>query len=586
MRRQQVQQQPSQSVPGRGVPPPDFCPPEFCFIPLGRLLPSMSNVRKRFDEAELKELAQSIRDKGILEPLLVRPMPGGGVVPAYEIVAGHRRHRAAKIAGLAEVPALVRPYTDREALEVQVIENEQRADTSPLEKAEGYHRLIQEHNASVEQIAERVGKSISTIRNLLKLRALPDIARRALDAGLLPPSTAQLIARVPSDEAREEFACRVLCQETEGWNKAPGLKAAQKAIEEGREPASFRDAKECVEELYMVELKDAPFDRKALDLVRNAGSCDDCPKLTGNNPDEYPHARADVCTDPTCYRRKCEAHAGQVVRKARALGIPVLEGKDAAKVMNGGNVVYEAPYINLASRCYEDPKQRTYEKILTNGTAAACGLTVVVDGDKNVHQLVNKPAAMKALKKLGIGKRASSGGDGNDAWRRQQAKQRAEDLLKKEAARRCMGLVAEKAEAIADTLVTGETAAGRDYARLVELLRHLAYGAVSRSWDDVSRQVKKRRGLEAESSGHSGGNRDVLEKHIEGLDGPQLLALMAELVAGQKLLSYSPGNDAKRLWAFFGIDPKKIEQKVRAEATEKDKKGGKKPVGVGVEEDE
>lgn len=138
-------------------------------IAIDKLVPGIFQPRKHFKKEQLDELAQSIKENGIIQPLTVRKRDAGG----YEIIAGERRWRASQIAGLHEVPAIIKDITDKEALEMALIENIQREDLDPIEEAEGYQRLMQEFTLSQQQVAERVGKERSTVANALRLIALP-----------------------------------------------------------------------------------------------------------------------------------------------------------------------------------------------------------------------------------------------------------------------------------------------------------------------------------------------------------------------------------------------------------------------------
>lgn len=174
-------------------------------VRVANIAPGGSNPRKAFDKAALEELAESIRRHGVLQPILLRPWPEGRRWPAkeavegcpYELVAGERRWRAAKAAGLSTIPALIRELGDAEVLEIQVVENLQRTDLHPLEKAEGYEQLMKLHGYAVEDLAAKVGKSKGYVYARLKLCALVPEARKAFYAGHLNPSTALLIARIP-----------------------------------------------------------------------------------------------------------------------------------------------------------------------------------------------------------------------------------------------------------------------------------------------------------------------------------------------------------------------------------------------------
>jgi len=145
------------------------------------LQPGKYQPRTRMDEAALKELADSIRMQGVMQPILVRPVSGG----RYEIIAGERRWRAARMAGLSDVPALVREVPDNAALAMALIENIQREDLNPLEEANGIQRLVTEFNITHDKAAEMVGRSRSAVSNLLRLLALSEPVRDLLHQGKL-----------------------------------------------------------------------------------------------------------------------------------------------------------------------------------------------------------------------------------------------------------------------------------------------------------------------------------------------------------------------------------------------------------------
>ena len=159
--------------------------------PIEFLRPNPRNPRKRFDEAELEELTASIRERGVIQPILVRAIPR--VADAYEIIAGERRWRAAQRAGQHEIPIIVLEASDREALEIAIIENVQRADLNALEEAAGYARLGAEHGYSQGDIARIVGKSRSHVANTLRLTQLPEHTRALLAAGRISASHARAL---------------------------------------------------------------------------------------------------------------------------------------------------------------------------------------------------------------------------------------------------------------------------------------------------------------------------------------------------------------------------------------------------------
>jgi len=160
-------------------------------VPIELIRPGAFQPRRRFAEAELDALAQSIREKGILQPLLVRPLAGEEA--AFELVAGERRWRAAQRVGVHEVPVIVRPLADSEALEIALVENVQREDLAPLEEAEAYSRLMEEFGRTQASLAEAVGKSRSHVANTLRLLSLPAPVRRRLDEGELSAGHARAL---------------------------------------------------------------------------------------------------------------------------------------------------------------------------------------------------------------------------------------------------------------------------------------------------------------------------------------------------------------------------------------------------------
>ncbi len=204
---------------GRGMaallsnaPPPQsitsFSPPGRAVLqlPIEAVERSQHQPRKRFDDKQLEELAASIREHGIVEPILVRKDGAG----RYRIVAGERRWRAAQRAGLKEVPALVREANDREAFEIALVENLQRADLNAVEEAEAYDVLVKEHGLTQEAVATRVGKERSTVANALRLLKLPVDVRDLVREGQLEMGHARALLALEKPEAIQRAAQRVV----------------------------------------------------------------------------------------------------------------------------------------------------------------------------------------------------------------------------------------------------------------------------------------------------------------------------------------------------------------------------------------
>jgi ParB family chromosome partitioning protein len=166
-------------------------------IPIEHIRPNPDQPRRDFDEKDLEDLAASIREKGVIQPLILRPVPSGG----YEIVAGERRWRAAQQAGLHELPAVVREISDSEMLEIAIIENIQRADLNPLEEALGYRQLMDRFGHTQERLAEALGKSRSHIANLLRLLNLPEAVLDLVRSGKLTAGHARALGTASSPES-------------------------------------------------------------------------------------------------------------------------------------------------------------------------------------------------------------------------------------------------------------------------------------------------------------------------------------------------------------------------------------------------
>ena len=195
---------------GLGALIDDFSVPEtqqeVTRLPLQKVEPNPNQPRRRFDEEELQSLADSIAEHGILQPLAVRAMEGG----FYQIIAGERRWRAARLAGLKEVPVVVVEADDRTVMELALIENLQRQDLNPIEEAEGYRVLTEEYGLTQEQAAARVGKSRPAVANALRLLALPEDVRSLVEKGELSAGHARAVLSLPTPARQRAAAQKIL----------------------------------------------------------------------------------------------------------------------------------------------------------------------------------------------------------------------------------------------------------------------------------------------------------------------------------------------------------------------------------------
>src|SRR6266851_3333971 len=308
-------------------------------IPLNKIRESKTNPRRFFDEAKLAELADNIRQHGVLQPILLRPLPEGEA-GTYELVAGARRYRASRLAKRESIPATVRELTDAQSLELQVIENVQRVDVHPLDEAQGYAALIelQPDTYTVETIASRVGRSLAYVSGRLRLIQLIAEAKQAFYEDKLTVAHAFEIARLqPNDARRALQAC------SPQYRNAAAILKDKKA-----EATTVRELRGWIEREIHLDLANAPFDPQDETLLPKAGACARCPKRTGSNPLLFPEVRQkSICTDRECYRAKIEALVKIQVKPLEEKGErPLRVSQDPAWQANGHakDVLFEGQY--------------------------------------------------------------------------------------------------------------------------------------------------------------------------------------------------------------------------------------------------
>jgi ParB family chromosome partitioning protein len=207
-------------------------------VDIDTIRPNPYQPRTVFDAASLEELAGSIRENGLIQPLIVREAGDGG----YELIAGERRFLAAKQAGLARVPVVVRQASRREMLEVALVENLQREDLNPMEEAEAYQRLATEFGLTQEEIARRVGKSRTAVTNALRLRSLEDTFRDLVSSGVLSAGHARALLAVPPGESRRKLARDIVDQglsvrQAEARVNGPGPRSTKPTAKRRSHPA-------------------------------------------------------------------------------------------------------------------------------------------------------------------------------------------------------------------------------------------------------------------------------------------------------------------------------------------------------------
>ena len=201
-------------------------------LPISQVEPGLNQPRKRFDQEALDDLTESIRTHGIIQPLTVRRLASG----YYQIIAGERRWRAAKAAGLAEVPVVIIEADDRKVMELGLIENLQREDLNPAEEARGYQVLMEEYGLTQEQVAQQMGKSRPAIANTLRLLALPQEVLTMLEEGTLSAGHARAILGAPTQELQKEVAKKTVEAQLSVRQTEALVKAMQRPKKEQTSP--------------------------------------------------------------------------------------------------------------------------------------------------------------------------------------------------------------------------------------------------------------------------------------------------------------------------------------------------------------
>ncbi|WP_230680955.1 ParB/RepB/Spo0J family partition protein [Paracidovorax cattleyae] len=382
--------------------------PQMRMVAVSSIVASLTNPRKVFKQEPLQELADSIKASGVHQPILLRPLPAARVAetsraartsaPAwpfattntgepieYELVAGERRWRACQLAGVGEIPAMIRDLTDAQTLEVQVIENLQREDVTPLEEAEGYEVLMRTSDLNADQVGAKIGKSRSYVYGRLKVLDLCEGGRAALRDGKIDFSRALLAARIPHDKLQLEA---VKWMTDAGWD--------------GEMP-SYRECARHVQSAYMLELKSAIFSIKDAALLPDAGACTECSKRTGADRDLFADVKsADVCTDTKCFHAKAQAHTDRLAAAAREKGQTVIVGKEAEELFVGGGWAPKIKGYRRLDSAEDSPTGEPLRKIIGKQMKAEGIAPTKVENPRKRGELIDALPNDVALRLLKI----------------------------------------------------------------------------------------------------------------------------------------------------------------------------------------
>lgn len=497
------------------------------------------NPRKSVDEAALAELAEDVRARGVLSPILVRPAPNGA---GFELVAGQRRLLACRRLGLERVPAVVRNLADVEAAEASLAENMARQDLSPIEEARAFQHLVEDLGASPEALAARMGRAPGFVAGRLALLRLPLIAQDAVAGGRMALRVAYLCLRIPGQVQAAAIA--------------DALKAAADGVGAGQLERELQGR-------YMLDLEGAGFDLEDPSLVEAAGACTTCPNRTSNQRALFGALEGDRCADPACFRAKRDAEYTRVAARvaAGAPGAPatrVLEGEAAAGIFYahggvhhswrdvdqalGGKVDLEAVPVYLA----QDPATGRPRRLVRARDVARAERATLAAEARGARQARKAAAPEAAAPAPGPDVKAE----------RQAARQAARAALEAAALEEAFGALAEQVALEAEAAhgqgcdpVDAPTICGRLLALAVGLATEDDAAGILRRRTGGSRKVK----LSAWAGAYIRGESDAL-------------GMVAELIARAR--ARQAGGDLakiRRPLLPFGVDVAKIKAALKGD---------------------
>ena len=446
--------------------------PRFGMIAIGNLVPFPDNPRAHADPKRFQELKDSIRAKGVLTPLLVRPLPSGKL----EVVAGSRRLAAAKAVGLTELPTSTTVLSDAEALEIALIDNLQREDLHPLDEAQGYGALLK-RGFTTKEIGARIGKSDSYVQQRLVLQKLIPAAKKESLSDRISFGHARLIARLTPEQQKQTL--EAVFDDAREW---PG----------GEDGAcTVKELVEWIQRHYHLDLHAAAFDKNDITLVPRAGRCVTCPKRTGANPALFPEVKkADTCTDPACFGQKLDAH---LVRVRKLQKDPLASGE---------SLLLSDDYNPTAAKKQEGRARSLWEEV-KKGSCPHVQRGILVDGPRRGH-LLSVCTYRQCPKHQNTGGRAASA-PASKTERAENIRFRLEQDAKKLGLQRSLNLILER--------VQSAPASDRQAVALRRPdLNDVAVSFYLDIWYERRKKVAEMMGWQVKTTAY-GNNTDALVRH-------------------------------------------------------------------------
>jgi len=495
---------------------------QFQVLDIKKVFESPLNPRRSFNEKKMEELIESVKAKGILMPLLVRPTDDG----RYEIAAGHRRYRAAIKLKLTKVPIVIREMIDSDFLEVLAIENLQREDIEPLDEAQGYRTLMEKTNYDVAAIAGKVGKSASYIYQRMKLLDLIPEAQEQLAKEKITAGHAILIARLQPNEQKE---CLEAIEKESDYG--PGM--------------SVRNLADYIERQIHLDLNSASFKKADPNLVPEAGPCTTCRKRTGFVPELFPEiSKKDTCTDPTCFQKKVDAYMGQWIHDKS-------QDSDVSPLRLSGN------YDSRTKKVPDDPMKpipsQLYHVIKdTKKDGCSSAREGIITEGQDRGRVLNVCTDRKCKKHHGT----TSSSSQHDEYKAEQ--KAAEEKRRQEKTFRLR---------IIDTIVKGIKEI--DKADLAFVASQL----YDELWNEYQKDILQRHDLKPLKVQYGFNNDPPMKEYIKGCSAPDLGRLLMEmaLIRHQERPNSQKVDPLLETAKRHGVNVKAIEAEMKQEIKERAK---------------
>lgn len=486
------------------------------------------NYRHTYTNDDIADIGTSIRARGVIHAIVVRPA-AEGAGHKWRLIAGERRIRGSIFAERTTIPAVVKHgLSDAEARAIGLVENLQRRTVDPIEEADAFRELHEVNKWPVDKIATETGQSKTYVYARIRLCALVPAGRKAYHAGKIDLSVAMLASRIPSPDIQKQYVEQVTSY---GY------------------PIAHDMARRILDEHFMRRLDMAPFDVKDDKLVAGTGTCAACPKRTGNQAELFADVKSgDVCTDTKCYAAKAEATWRARASVAERTGIKILDDKKAAELFpHSGALSHASPYVEAGAKCYADKKQRTFEKIAVSvDPSGAAPLVIARDPLGGIHTLIAKKDLAPFLAAAGI-EAAGNPAAEEDRKRRKKAK---EDADRRRAV---------TSHLIAD--IVGR--ANQDGAKpRSELWRVVVLQLLDRGFHDAANEVVKARGWAVKGKSAE----SIIEAKMVKLPAEHLPAMVLELILSAAAFGVFATGETRAMKAAikaYDVDRKAIAKVAR-----------------------